>query len=410
MCKSVTEGGARCANHTKGPAYKYLLDHTLTELTHPERQKIQDYAATATGGVHLERNLTTFADTFEEEVVLKEIIRRGKEQRKASSEVEKFLRTQPLSSAQPAVPVKGSVLTTGKTGTGAPPMSIATKTGRYYMLGDIKDKEQYINNPDEALKNGNLVPSVTTCMKNAKDVGALLAWATNVTAAEASRRFVTLSNATPEEREKLLQKWTKRDPSSSDGGTMINTLLKTTREQALDAAAERGTEAHALIEQITQGETPEIPEHLQGYIVGFYAMQDRFAFRYTHSEVTVGNETDGYAGTADGIVQIDGLNFVLDYKSNKTGTIYNDVQMQLSALANAEFILHPDGSRTPMPPIAGGIGVGLAPDGTYSVVPFKTDGVHYEYFKSTVMAWRGKREEGPCGKPTTPEGLVNLFN
>ena len=67
------------------------------------------------------------------------------------------------------------------------------------------------------------------------------------------------------------------------------------------------------------------------------------------TEYTVVNETHGYAGTFDWLARIGGKVTLGDHKTGNN--VWPEVGLQLSALAHAEFILHPDGTEEPLPPV-----------------------------------------------------------
>jgi hypothetical protein len=73
------------------------------------------------------------------------------------------------------------------------------------------------------------------------------------------------------------------------------------------------------------------------------------------SEATVWSNTHGYAGTLDGVWEVDGVRYLLDVKSSRN--IFDEHRMQISALANADVVMvetEPDvWVEAPMEQVAG---------------------------------------------------------
>ena len=109
-----------------------------------------------------------------------------------------------------------------------------------------------------------------------------------------------------------------------------------------------------------------------------------------HQEDRIGNPTAGYTGTPDVIyVGFDGRTTLDDWKS---GTVmqssnrpYGFPELQATAYANAEFIVHPDGKITEMPAIHAANIVQLNDDGTWSRHPVQLENpAAYDAFKALV--------------------------
>lgn len=68
---------------------------------------------------------------------------------------------------------------------------------------------------------------------------------------------------------------------------------------------------------------------------------------FTGAEFTVWSEKYGYAGTADFSAMMYGAHSLVDIKTGKRP--YPEVAMQLAAIQNADFMLAPDGTESPIP-------------------------------------------------------------
>lgn len=307
------------------------------------------------------------------------------------------------------------VKSTGKDGTDVPPLVAEVKQGRAthrFYAANPEDKalmESKSLGIDEALALGNpdpnaarAFPSATTCI-GSLDKPALLGWASKLAAEEADRRMRVYMAADDDEKVRLEAEWYAEDKY---GKTEFLKAVSGAYRNARDSAANRGTEVHALADAISRGEDPDVPEELQGYVNGVVAFHRDFPdMKYLYTEATFINRDAGSMGTTDAIVELNGKRYILDYKTNKDGNVYDTTGMQLAVGANAESVVYPDGSTEPMPKIDGGLGVGIAPDGTYKLFFFETDrdGANYGGFKAARKAWEwkylsGKQKNTPISK------------
>ncbi len=309
----------------------------------------------------------------------------------------------PLDVLRPSPALTGGMLTgsapKGEEASG-PALSVAVKGGgRLYILNP-QDREWVQENPDEALAQGKAVPSVTTVLR-ALDKPALVPWAANQAGKRAAEHIAALQRHTDQgdwdAATQVMQEWKRAAKNDRKGRSFLEHDVATAYRDTNARAANRGTEVHALVEDISLGGNPEVPEELSGYIQGFRRFQTDFPeLSIVTTEVTVVNEQVGYAGTADAIVSDGHRNYVLDYKTSQTGAIYDSVGLQLAATAGATHILQNDGSREPLPKISSGMGVGLAPDGRYRVVPFKT-AEQIQGFYGLVPLWHAQRAQKKTG-------------
>jgi len=108
----------------------------------------------------------------------------------------------------------------------------------------------------------------------------------------------------------------------------------------IKATAERGTAVHAVAEEWARDSSLALDDirpqgEYRGYINGL------FSFIQTHNpqpilhEVEVFSDKHGYAGKCDLVCKMGEFTWLLDWKTNKTARIYNEVGMQLVAYAEA---------------------------------------------------------------------------
>ena len=137
--------------------------------------------------------------------------------------------------------------------------------------------------------------------------------------------------------------------------------LKTAANRERDQAARVGTNIHEIVEHLAAGEEVDIPFEAEGFVDGFYSWRDKFQPEWVMAEETVfgwyDNNDDifedtphGYAGSFDAIVDIKDETWLIDYKTTRSG-VHPEVALQLSAYANAESVIRPDGTTAKIPDI-----------------------------------------------------------
>lgn len=112
------------------------------------------------------------------------------------------------------------------------------------------------------------------------------------------------------------------------------------------SAAELGTAVHAACEQYAlTGIRPAVDAELAPFLDQFDKWLDQFQPEYVATEVTVFNETYGYAGTCDAFLNVGGVRTIVDYKTSaksfdkqgKPTGPYPEVALQLAAYRHAEL-------------------------------------------------------------------------
>lgn len=111
-------------------------------------------------------------------------------------------------------------------------------------------------------------------------------------------------------------------------------------------AADLGAAVHEACEQFAlTGTRPEVDDDVAPFLDQFDAWCDKFQPVYEAAEVTVYSPQYGYAGTCDAFLSVDGVRFIVDYKTSKksydargkpTGP-YPEVALQLAAYRHAEM-------------------------------------------------------------------------
>lgn len=126
------------------------------------------------------------------------------------------------------------------------------------------------------------------------------------------------------------------------GRQAIVEALKQSPYTDRDLAARRGTEVHALAEQLVHGREVTVPDELAGHVESYVRFLDEWQPEPVLVEAVVGNRRWGYAGTLDLIARLrDGRLYVMDIKTTRSG-IYGETALQLAAYRAAEFYLDGD--------------------------------------------------------------------
>jgi|SRR5579859_4757891 len=121
-----------------------------------------------------------------------------------------------------------------------------------------------------------------------------------------------------------------------------------------DEPAAIGDLVHKWIEGFINGNPPAIEEvrasphtarwMFERFVSDFHNPRQP---QYTATEFTVWSNRYGYAGTADFSAMLYGHHTLVDTKTGKAA--YPEVAMQLAAIANADFVLAPDGTESRVP-------------------------------------------------------------
>lgn len=130
--------------------------------------------------------------------------------------------------------------------------------------------------------------------------------------------------------------------------------------------ADIGSEAHDLFERLIRGEhVGRVRADLEPYVRHFREFLAAVNPELVRAEDVAWSDTHEYAGSFDAILRVwldergkvtpdrSGTPHLLmaDWKTSKA--TYPDVALQMSAYANADFLIDPDGNREPMPTFDG---------------------------------------------------------
>lgn len=181
----------------------------------------------------------------------------------------------------------------------------------------------------------------------------------------------------------------------------------------LSAAMRRGTNVHTWAECIAYG----VPQYLSKSAEGsnyFPIVDQLFAdlnpkliaaeFVCIHRSL----HGIGYGGTSDGIFEIDGKRYMVDWKSrgeDSNHDVYPEEAGQIGGYVGCDYIIiedddpsNPHGAkRTDMPKLDGGLIVSIKPD-SYEVYPIELDKA-IEHFHAMHAWWNARRIEGQTTGP-----------
>lgn len=186
--------------------------------------------------------------------------------------------------------------------------------------------------------------------------------------------------------------------------------LKDQRWQKSGQAAARGTDLHTAAEALALGQKPEVEDHILPYVHQYQQFLHDFRPTFLMAEAPVYHPTLGYAGTCDGILELDGQRLLFDLKttdkapdSGKSRPPYAEVALQMAAYRNAEwvgvlsemryasgkryYIYDPDAAHEPMPETDGAICIVISPY-DYMVVPVRTDAEVFKHFRHVMECAR----------------------
>ena len=182
---------------------------------------------------------------------------------------------------------------------------------------------------------GQVVPGVTTVLKQLAKPG-IAQWAVDNTAAYAVANVDGLLNRTQEQGYGFLRWYWKRDPIAGD-----LTDIRNYSNGVLNDAAELGTLLHDWVaaehDACPYPDVTNAPEFFWEMVEEWNAFTAQHTITPLHSEVTLWNKELGYAGTADGVWEIDGEIALIDLKTSRN--TWDEHWMQLIALRECDTML-----------------------------------------------------------------------
>lgn len=260
--------------------------------------------------------------------------------------------------------------------------------------------------------------SVTTIL-GVLDKPALQYWSAEMAAKAAVKMAGSLAQRVQEDGEETLVKYLRDARFRPQPGART--------------AAEVGTAVHEACEQYAiTGQRPEVDADVLPFLVQFEQWCQRFQPQYEAAEVTVYSPDRGYAGTCDAFLTIDGVRFVVDYKTHqkpkdskgKPQGIYPETALQVAAYANAEFaaawrprryeqfrrryyLLGPDelDAKVPIPDWDMGLGISITTESCIAF-PMRVDEEVYDQFLAILDAARWTLGSDALSKKVIGQPLV----
>lgn len=160
-----------------------------------------------------------------------------------------------------------------------------------------------------------------------------------------------------------------------------------------DKAADRGSLIHSLAEAFArQGAVEVVPDAIKGYADAFWSWVNVAQPTPLFTESNVYNRTHRYGGTLDLLVALPDKSLVIvDFKTSPR--VYDEVELQLAAYRNAEFIVpHLDATqRIPMPTVSKTACVLLRENGTFAYEELNGDFSVFLHLKAVHDWQRGKK-------------------
>lgn len=149
-----------------------------------------------------------------------------------------------------------------------------------------------------------------------------------------------------------------------------------------DERAQVGTGIHETVEALHTGswDFPELDDEQQRIMQHWYALNEEHDIQPIHSEFTVWDAVNEYAGTADGFWLIDGVETVVDIKTSKNHWPEHDAQLAALTLAPVRMEKVDDDwvEHEWTPPINAAI-IHLRED-KHEIIPVENLDLHYEVF------------------------------
>ena len=182
---------------------------------------------------------------------------------------------------------------------------------------------------------GDIVPGVTTVLKRLDKPG-VLQWAVDNTAAYAVANVEGLLNRTQEQGYGFLRWYWKRDPLDGD-----LTDIRNYSAGVLNDAAELGTLMHDWVaaehDDLPFPDVTNAPDYFWEMVAEWDEYKSKTVIKPLYTEVTLWNTVERYAGTADGIWDIDGVMTLVDLKTSRN--TWDEHWMQLEALRRCDKLL-----------------------------------------------------------------------
>jgi hypothetical protein len=251
-------------------------------------------------------------------------------------------------------------------------MSAATSTGLRFTPGN----HQY-------RLDGRPVPSVTTLLGKGLPKPALTYWSAKCVA-----EWVADNEADVEALRRMGR------------GPMVNALKGVPWEKR-DTAAVRGTDVHALAEELLHGREVEVPDHLANYVDGYVKWLDLWTPEVVLTERIGANRKWHYAGKFDAIFDLPtGERLLCDWKTS--AGVYGDTSCQLAAYRGMEFYLDGDSAEMPMPEVDSLAVLHITPTGSDLYRIKDPDAAWKDFLHVAWVANSVDRIKAQIGEPSEP--------
>jgi hypothetical protein len=189
------------------------------------------------------------------------------------------------------------------------------------------------------------------------------------------------------------------EQSAADRRQTVDQLCRAPGRVARRAAS-RGTRVHAIAQAIADGRpVRKVPAELAPYVDAELAFLRDHAPQFVAAEATVYSLRHRYIGRLDWLARLGGVLTLGDIKTGERvpvdeerPAVYDEVSLQLSALAHADHMLV-DGRLEPLPRVEAALALYLSPHG-YRPYPATIDGWVWEAFLGLRAAWEFTQRRG----------------
>lgn len=190
-------------------------------------------------------------------------------------------------------------------------------------------------------------------------------------------------------------------------------LVKNSTSRSSRKKADRGTEVHAMCEEIMRAQINEKKAQFKAtgddmkYLRNFARFIKEFEVKPVMVETTIWSKEHLYAGTFDLLCTLKGRDgyYIVDYKTGASG-IWPDAGIQQTGYRWADSYIDEAGAFQTMPPIAGAFGLWLRPEG-WALTPLRTDEAMWDVFLHLRALYDFKMniQQTVCGKPVNETPL-----
>lgn len=197
--------------------------------------------------------------------------------------------------------------------------------------------------------------------------------------------------------------------------------LKRAPDRFTKGAADIGSEAHDVFEDIAKGNPPKrVHPDIEPFVAHFNEFIEVCEPEFILLEETIWSDEHGYAGSFDAMAilhgeaagELRGKTLVMDWKTTRSG-VHEEVALQLAGYRFADAVVREDGTRVPLPEADGAAVLHVRPEG-WSLVPVETgsiqigdtsvDVIDYLLALREVFDWDYEVKKHVIGKPVVAGG------